>query len=244
MKRVKISRQSLDPPLTKRVCRPSRWGNPFDLTTYSREESLSLYREWLECKLRLDPMFLSPLTFKNLGCYCDLDQDCHADILLEFVQGNGKVNSDSETVILALHPGYWQKIITNKKRFEFRKRANLSIEKIYVYLTKPVQQIVGYFDAIAFSARLPVIWEITKDAAGISYDEFQKYFAGSTRGYAFHISKVVELERPIKTEQIPSWTIPQSYRYIRSEEQDYYHLLGKKGQHPILDDWLGGVQSG
>ena len=30
--------------------------------------------------------FLDPLKGKNLGCYCELDQLCHADVILEFLK--------------------------------------------------------------------------------------------------------------------------------------------------------------
>lgn len=68
------------------VGRPSKWGNPFDVKTYGLDESLRLYEEWLKKKLAEDPKFLEPLRGKDLVCFCPLDQKCHADILLRFLE--------------------------------------------------------------------------------------------------------------------------------------------------------------
>ncbi len=79
------NRYEKNPPNTKRVTRPSRWGNPFKLTDHTREESLRLYELWLIKQIDSDHEFLEPLRGKNLACTCKLDEKCHADILLKFL---------------------------------------------------------------------------------------------------------------------------------------------------------------
>ena len=59
------------------VTRPGKWGNPYTVEGYGREQAIRLYREWLVGK------DLSELRGKDLACYCPLDQPCHADVLLE-----------------------------------------------------------------------------------------------------------------------------------------------------------------
>lgn len=86
MERVQIYRGRKDPPNTKRVCRPSRWGNPYSLSAFSRNESLLLYRTWLSKKLWADHEFIDPLVGFHLGCYCKPEESCHADILLKAVK--------------------------------------------------------------------------------------------------------------------------------------------------------------
>lgn len=66
----------------KAVHRPSKWGNPFDLKTYGREEALELYEKCLANLLAHDPDFLEPLRGYNLGCFCSLNVACHADVIL------------------------------------------------------------------------------------------------------------------------------------------------------------------
>ncbi|MGE0708306.1 MAG: DUF4326 domain-containing protein [Planctomycetota bacterium] len=66
----------------KLVARPTRWGNPFPLADYSREESLRRYAEWLDARLVEDPEFLEPLRGHDLACFCRLELPCHVDIIL------------------------------------------------------------------------------------------------------------------------------------------------------------------
>ena len=90
------------PPNTVYVGRPSKWGNPFNWreskdiiatngTEWVKGASVHLYREWLSDK-GLGALqggkhptrdeIKKELRGKNLACWCDLDQPCHADILL------------------------------------------------------------------------------------------------------------------------------------------------------------------
>lgn len=70
----------------------SRYGNPFKIggnfwgRTIDRKLALKLYRKWLDDILSKNPDFLKPLIGKDLVCFCPLDQPCHADILIEYVQ--------------------------------------------------------------------------------------------------------------------------------------------------------------
>jgi hypothetical protein len=65
------------PPNTASVTRPGKWGNPYTVEEYGRDQAIRLYREWLVGK------DLSELHGKDLACYCRLDEPCHADVLLE-----------------------------------------------------------------------------------------------------------------------------------------------------------------
>lgn len=73
------------PPGVKSVARPSRWGNPYRLTSESeRAAVMARYRAWLDERLDDDPSFLDPLrTAAGLACYCSPEVECHADILIE-----------------------------------------------------------------------------------------------------------------------------------------------------------------
>lgn len=63
-----------------------KWGNPFKESEYGLDECLRLYREWLKQKLIEETDFLDPLKGKDLVCWCALDQPCHADIIIEFLE--------------------------------------------------------------------------------------------------------------------------------------------------------------
>lgn len=112
--RVQLSRAKgwRMPPNTVKVSRPSRWGNPFYMEDWGREQAVTLYRDMLEggwspnwiadmtaadgsfvymamlqWRRRLGTQFARDLAHaelrgKNLACWCGLGEPCHADILL------------------------------------------------------------------------------------------------------------------------------------------------------------------
>jgi hypothetical protein len=71
--------------------RPSRWGNiwrigmrrvgGFEIKT--AQDAVTAYRDSIEIWWVGDPAFLAPLKGKNLACWCQPDQPCHCDVLLE-----------------------------------------------------------------------------------------------------------------------------------------------------------------
>lgn len=80
------------PPNTSYVGRGrgeyGKYGNPYELEDYDRDTVLKLYEKWLDEKLAEDPAFLDELIGKDLACWCSLDEDCHADILLRRLEGH------------------------------------------------------------------------------------------------------------------------------------------------------------
>jgi predicted transcriptional regulator len=50
-------------------------------------------------------------------------------------------------VILSIRPTFCQSIFEGKKVYEYRKRVfkRTDIDKVYIYATKPICRIVGYF---------------------------------------------------------------------------------------------------
>jgi hypothetical protein len=66
------------------VTRPTKWGNPHSLDL-GRSVAIRRYREDLLAG-RL-PVTVEDvrreLRGRDLACYCSLDQECHADVLLE-----------------------------------------------------------------------------------------------------------------------------------------------------------------
>jgi hypothetical protein len=73
------------------VGRPTKWGNPFNITAnQSRVVAIERYRWWLARGIAgemsatpVQPNEIRELRGKDLACWCPLDQSCHADVLLE-----------------------------------------------------------------------------------------------------------------------------------------------------------------
>ena len=74
------------------VGRPTKWGNPFQLSKAEGAVpaiAVDSYKEWLQEQIRWDNLFVRALSGRDLACWCPLvDANgekvlCHADVLLE-----------------------------------------------------------------------------------------------------------------------------------------------------------------
>lgn len=78
------------PPNTVYVGRGSKWGNPF---TWANTGNI---HPALRFACEVAPLypegFLEPLRGKNLACWCSLNSECHADVLLELANQVEVVN--------------------------------------------------------------------------------------------------------------------------------------------------------
>jgi len=84
------------PRNTVYVGRPTKWGNPFKIgVNENRDEVLRKYRTWVMQKIAQQLDFLAPLRGKNLACFCNMAEPCHADILLELANGENSPNGRS-----------------------------------------------------------------------------------------------------------------------------------------------------
>lgn len=59
--------------------------NEFTVKKYGLNECLKLYEESLLLKIKNQQVNLDDLRGKNLGCFCDIGDKCHIDILLKFL---------------------------------------------------------------------------------------------------------------------------------------------------------------
>ena len=105
--RVRLSRRGgwEMPPNTVKVARPGKWGNPFSIAPKqkpgskvggwyiavpTREDAIACYRIWLQENndgKEITAAARNKLRGKNLACWCKLNEECHADVLLEIANG-------------------------------------------------------------------------------------------------------------------------------------------------------------
>lgn len=64
----------------------SKWANPYSLKDYTLEESIRLYKEHLVKSGLISQV--SELKGKNLGCFCDQSEICHAQILAQLANSS------------------------------------------------------------------------------------------------------------------------------------------------------------
>jgi Domain of unknown function (DUF4326) len=84
-RRVQLSRKPgwRKPPGAVVVSRPTRWGNPYPVATYGRDQAVALFRRYLTDHPELVEAARQELAGKDLACWCKPGDLCHADIWLE-----------------------------------------------------------------------------------------------------------------------------------------------------------------
>jgi Domain of unknown function (DUF4326) len=70
------------PPGAVMIARPSKWGNPYPVAVYGRDEAVRLYREYLLADQELLAAVRTELAGRDLACWCVPGEACHADVLL------------------------------------------------------------------------------------------------------------------------------------------------------------------
>lgn len=76
------------------VGRPTKWGNPFKIIpggiSFTAEGVVQMYRYVLEenetKRARWINEHIDELRGKDLVCWCALDRECHADVLIELCE--------------------------------------------------------------------------------------------------------------------------------------------------------------
>ena len=126
-----------------------------------------------------------------------------------------------KNVILSIRPIFCQAIFNGSKVYEYRKRVFKSsdMDKVYIYASKPISKIVGYFTIKRIIEDTPtMVWEQTHKFGGISKKLFLDYFEGHSAAYAIEIDEVVKLDTPINPKEvIKDFTAPQNFMYLEKD---------------------------
>ena len=124
--------------------------------------------------------------------------------------------SNNRSVLLSIRPEYANKIFNNSKKYEYRKVLfGLDVKKVYVYASRPISKIIGYFiidDIIQGSPSM--VWRKTFRDSGITKDYFDEYFKGHDKAYAIKIKSVNLFKKPIDPKSIiKDFRPPQNFMY-------------------------------
>lgn len=121
-------------------------------------------------------------------------------------------------MLLSIKPEHVENILSEKKRFEFRKvRCKAGVDKIIIYSTAPVMRVVAEatLDEI-IEDDISTVWKITNKYAGIPYEYYINYYKGKSKAIAYHLRNVVEYEHPLTLSEIGLSYAPQSFVYLSS----------------------------
>lgn len=121
-------------------------------------------------------------------------------------------------VIISIRPTFCKLIFGGQKRYEYRKRVfkHSDVDRVYIYASKPISKIVGYFTIKRIIDDSPsMVWDMTHEDGGISKKYFLDYFKGHTVAHAIEIGEVVKLDTPIDPKSIiKGFTAPQNFMYV------------------------------
>ena len=120
--------------------------------------------------------------------------------------------------LFSIKQNFAEKIFNLEKKVEYR-RQNINIENnelCIVYTSSPIKKLSGYF-IVKEKLRLPLkeLWLQTKDYAGITKQQFLRYFEGCIEGTAIILKVVKQFIEGIKLNDIKTkisgFRPPQSY---------------------------------
>lgn len=125
-----------------------------------------------------------------------------------------------EAILLSIHPQFVKKIISGEKKFEFRKVKTKKFQpkKIFIYSTAPDSKIVAVADIVEILEAHPkIIWNKTKDYAGINHKFFLEYYKDKDKAIAYKISNVKEFSNPKNIKEVGIKSAPQSFMYLNNK---------------------------
>lgn len=141
-------------------------------------------------------------------------------------------NSNQVTILLSLQNEYFMKMVSGKKKYEYRFAFPKSNVKAFIYAPRKVKAIVGYVDfefPIEGSAT-----EISKLYSECGDGDFQvmfDYIGARKKAYAIKVKKVVKFENPLSYATIKchfaDFCAPQSY-IILDKNQELLHFIRSK----------------
>lgn len=122
----------------------------------------------------------------------------------------------TSTILLSIKPQYAKAILENQKKYEFRKRrCKASVKKIIFYATAPESKVVGEAEIEKILEDTPdKVWELTKQAAGITYIQFCAYYQGYSKAVAYKLRNSIIYKEPKLLLDYGIKYVPQSFIYL------------------------------
>ena len=121
---------------------------------------------------------------------------------------------------MSIKPCFCDSIFKGLKLYEYRKKvfSRTDVDKVYLYASKPISKIVGYFTIKRIIDDTPSnVWNMTHEHGGITKKQFFDYFNGHDVAHAIEIDEVVKINPINPKEAIKDFTAPQNYCYLEKD---------------------------
>ncbi len=143
-------------------------------------------------------------------------------------------------LLLSLKPCYADRIFEGLKTVELRRRITSHVKDrdVFVYVSSPVMELRGGFRIGDFWRGTPEeIWDTVSELAQINKQDFDAYFKGRAVAYAFEIKEVWKFPKPLNLSalrnQFPNFVVPQSWRYVRDNEREFFQKMKTQTKEPL-----------
>lgn len=125
----------------------------------------------------------------------------------------------SKSIILSIKPKYVKKILSGKKKYEFRRVVpKKKIDNIYIYASYPICKVVAKVTMTRIiTAEHCVLWDVTKERCGITREEYDKYFIGCEMNNAFCLNMFYEYDTPKSLSDFGIKRAPQNFAYVEKQ---------------------------
>lgn len=122
-------------------------------------------------------------------------------------------------MLLSIKPEYVEKILSGKKKYEFRKfHCRPDVDTIIIYSTSPVKRVVAEVEMVGIiEGDVAEVWQRTKDAAGITKTAYSAYYRGREIATAYQLGAVTVLDTPRDLSDYGLSYVPQSFAYIEDK---------------------------
>ena len=119
-------------------------------------------------------------------------------------------------MLLSIKPEYVKKIISGKKKYEFRKfHCRDGIDTIVIYATAPTKKVIGEVTLVnIIEGDIEYVWHETRDFSGILKRDYKKYYQKREVAIAYQLGEVTVYEKPLMLEDLGLNYVPQSFAYI------------------------------
>ena len=137
----------------------------------------------------------------------------------------------NKALLLSLKPIYADLVFSGLKIAELRRRIPcVENRDVFIYVSSPARELRGGFRVGQVWKGSPdEVWKQVWDLVGLDRSDFDKYYTGRSVAYALRITDVWEHNDPIGLDALrsrfPRFVVPQSWRYVRSEESAYLRAL-------------------
>lgn len=139
--------------------------------------------------------------------------------------------------LISIHPRFAEAIFRGEKGVELRRSAfGDDVCRVIVYVTAPVQRIIGWFEVNGIDRAAPqTLWRRYGDLAGVTYGEFRSYFDGASQGAAIKVGRRVPLRDPVSLTELPRpFGAPQSYCYLDEGSIKYIEARRDQTRQPLV----------